>query len=114
MQKNKGLVCRKPPFQLIGYETLCPKNWVFFEDSCYKLEDRNATYEKAEQFCRYQNAKVAYPNNYNDLAFLLSSGAVSGTWMGLNDKHVDGVWTTSDETTYEGYSAIPSTHYNEL
>ena len=98
---NKGVVCRKPPFQLISYDTLCKAGWTFWDESCYILVERERNYKDAEKYCSFFSANVAYPNNENDLAFMLMSGAIEGTWVGITDKHVDGVWATSDGSSYE-------------
>ena len=88
-------------YLIFSYDTLCKDGWTFWDDSCYVFVERQRNYKDAVKFCSFYSATVGYPNNDNDFAFMLQSGAIEGTWVGITDKHVDGVWATSDGSSYE-------------
>ncbi|XP_061580316.1 CD209 antigen-like protein C [Cololabis saira] len=73
----------------------CPAGWRKFRSSCYFLSTDRQTWDKARQDCRVKGADLVVINDSEEQSFLSTFGNKE-SWIGLNDKGVEGTWKWVD------------------
>ncbi|XP_061580315.1 C-type lectin domain family 4 member F-like [Cololabis saira] len=71
--------------------TACPAGWRRFRCSCYLLSTDRRTWDEARQDCRVKGADLVVINDSEEQRFLSTFGHEE-SWIGLNDKGVEGTW----------------------
>ncbi|KAM5334889.1 C-type lectin domain family 12 member A-like isoform 2-T2 [Glossophaga mutica] len=75
----------------------CPKEWMWHEDSCYKLFKNYDTWQKSGMTCSAHNASLLKIKNKSILEFIKSQD-LHNYWLGLSPKKVHTRYKTLDET----------------
>jgi hypothetical protein len=99
-----------------GAGSLCPYGWVEADGSCFKLfggdhaEDRK-TWPQAEAHCQALTGHLASVTTQTQQDTILSISSGLTTWIGLNDRALEGSFVWSDG---EPFVSIPGIEKREL
>ncbi|XP_018017000.2 C-type mannose receptor 2-like [Hyalella azteca] len=76
-------------------EQYCPDGWVLDQDFCYLVSSNEMTWSSAESFCQTAGGHLASINSWIEQD-TVHNHLDDTSWIGLNDRRVDGVFEWSD------------------
>jgi len=62
---------------------VCPKSWIYFQDSCYKISSKTLTYNAAKVACEALGSKLVEVNSQAENK-AIASRVPSDAWVGLH------------------------------
>uniref|UniRef100_A0A182C6E1 C-type lectin n=1 Tax=Phalotris mertensi TaxID=1260334 RepID=A0A182C6E1_9SAUR len=102
-----------------GADHHCPSGWASYNEFCYKVYNRSATWDEAERFCQRQQkyshlASIHSKPEAAFLAMLASHGASfkSSVSIGLNDPEKKRTWLWTDGSRFSFKSWMPGAPNN--
>ncbi|XP_044073432.1 CD209 antigen-like protein E [Siniperca chuatsi] len=78
-------------------EKTCPAGWTMFSYACYFLSDESGSWDKGREYCRGKGADLVVITSTEEQRFLLGL-TKKPSWIGLNDRDVEGTWKWIDGT----------------
>ncbi|XP_018017012.1 macrophage mannose receptor 1 [Hyalella azteca] len=76
-------------------EQYCPDGWDLDQDFCYLVSSNEMTWSSAESFCQTAGGHLASINSWIEQD-TVHNHLGDTSWIGLNDRRVDGVFEWSD------------------
>ncbi|XP_074470021.1 CD209 antigen-like protein C [Sebastes fasciatus] len=76
---------------------MCPAGWTMFSSACYLLSGGAGSWDKARKDCRNRGADLVMIESAKEQTFVAGLTKKT-TWIGLNDKDVEGTWKWIDVT----------------
>ncbi|XP_055520056.1 hepatic lectin-like [Leucoraja erinacea] len=86
----------------------CPSNWIAFDESCYFISNKAATWHNSQQYCSLHGSNLLVINNANEQTFIFLTSK-HNFWIGLNDKGTETNWEWVDGTPFN----TSATDWNE-
>ncbi|XP_037644972.1 C-type lectin domain family 10 member A-like isoform X3 [Sebastes umbrosus] len=75
----------------------CPAGWTMFSSACYLLSGGTGSWDRGREDCRNRGAHLVMIDSVKEQTFV--AGLIkTHTWIGLNDKDVEGTWKWIDGT----------------
>ncbi|XP_076977610.1 low affinity immunoglobulin epsilon Fc receptor isoform X2 [Tamandua tetradactyla] len=74
----------------------CPENWVNFQTKCYYFGEGAKSWIQARYACSDLQGRLVSIHSAEEQAFLTKSANKKGSWIGLQDLHVEGEFTWMD------------------
>ncbi|XP_037102260.1 C-type lectin lectoxin-Thr1-like [Syngnathus acus] len=91
----------------------CPKHWVRLNDRCFRIVDKDRTFDDAELVCQAIGGNLASILSSVEHAVILALvdkqlGANQTAWIGFNDQATEGifVWTDASPSPLAGFRAF--------
>ncbi|XP_074513899.1 uncharacterized protein LOC141781865 isoform X2 [Sebastes fasciatus] len=75
----------------------CPAGWTMFSSACYLLSGGTGSWDRGREDCRNRGAHLVTIGSVKEQTFLFGF-TKKRTWIGLNDKDVEGTWKWIDGT----------------
>ncbi|XP_074513902.1 C-type lectin domain family 4 member E-like isoform X5 [Sebastes fasciatus] len=75
----------------------CPAGWTMFSSACYLLSGGTGSWDEGREDCRNRGAHLVMIDSVKEQTFLFGF-TKKRTWIGLNDKDVEGTWKWIDGT----------------
>ena len=77
----------------------CDVGWTEVAGSCFRLSERNLTWEEGEQFCQSRGATLAKVDSQDLISGLIEKQVIkTRTWIGLTDRDNEGTFKWLDNT----------------
>ncbi|XP_074513908.1 CD209 antigen-like protein C isoform X3 [Sebastes fasciatus] len=75
----------------------CPAGWTMFSSACYLLSGGTGSWDRGREDCRNRGAHLVMIGSVKEQTFVAGLNK-RYTWIGLNDKDVEGTWKWIDGT----------------
>ncbi|XP_029369255.1 CD209 antigen-like protein C [Echeneis naucrates] len=98
---------------------VCPKDWHFFNNSCYLISRGSRDWQESQSYCRSKGAHLAIIHTAEEQTFLwdlLPRGHWNSFWFGITDAQTEDQWKWVDGTPLVGgfwEVGEPNNHINE-
>ena len=93
---------------------ICQPGWAYFGGYCYFSSPACATWLTAESNCSEMNSDLVTVHNQEENVFIQHRHAGDRSWIGLNDRSVEGsfVWTNKEISSFRFWAPKQPNNWN--